>query len=1009
MANIVTGNYNTETLKTPKVQDYGSIYAAIGNALNQKYYQNRQAYINNIANPLSKIKASNRGKSVLEAERSKLIEGAEKFREEDNWFAADDYIFNTTESILNNEGLKAVQNDYALEQQYIEDLKKSDWDTQSQNAFLLRSRLQSKDIVYDPDTNTVTGGFNGIQIGKKFDVQKYQNDIFNILSKAKADKVSYENLVTNPDAIRQYGLDIATGYDGEKLASHFIKTGGSKEGITEDQIMSYAMSLLKSNPDYINYLTTVWQNQDALNRFVKDDSSAGGHLRNYELSDFSSLFSANPTMFALSGLGININELGAPTKEGKFVLNKNLSDSTKNAIRDIEQKYGINIIDILQNKAYLSEDIISLGLNNYLDNMFSSYATGVLGVTGNESDIDKNAWIQNILANQYINNNIKQLSSTAAGLLSYQDISSTIDLIANPAYTAYIKARAKGKEEELQTLQQYAPYTAPLAGFEVTSDSVKENLSRTNEITDAMTRLENSMNKIFTNDELGVLEINPGENDLLNSLNYNTAESLIDNSNLDDNAKLSLKSKLLEFQTSQRQYNILKSQRNSNEIQLNSVFDTWNKYRDQLTGLLGWYKVADPQAKLILDNRLSSYEDYINFINNGYVRGENGKFPITPEGSRYYKSGDETIALNPNYQILSEEEFNEVLSNAADNVSNRYRKSIADKPLEFTAVRDIVANPSPYQRQYMEQSIVNWKKGAGNISVVQTPSGKGIGMTGIELAKYIDFDAMPVSTTTNRNGVSVTRQSNPTKNSHPIPGKELGLDYDIYYTSIAPISNGIAAKQGKQEYAITLYDESGAARGNIIISEQLDPSTIGRQILDNYRNVKPYATIGGELLSRSAGSIESQYVNGFMDFDTTGSPNSPYVDNIATLQQMVDELGSVEYKLNIKEPINNSIDGNSRRIKIGKSTQGYYIQDLEGMTYPDGTTHYGEFAYQGIPGSLDVIEGITPSGIKYYNTVQEALAPIAEYILTQNGRMLDAYEAIEKARMQQIKNNYKSY
>lgn len=49
----------------------------------------------------------------------------------------------------------------------MEDLKKSDWDTQNQNAFLLRSRLQSSDIVYDAENNTVvSGGFNGVQIGK---------------------------------------------------------------------------------------------------------------------------------------------------------------------------------------------------------------------------------------------------------------------------------------------------------------------------------------------------------------------------------------------------------------------------------------------------------------------------------------------------------------------------------------------------------------------------------------------------------------------------------------------------------------------------------------------------------------------------------------------------------------------------------------------------------------------------------------------------------------------------
>ena len=126
MAEIAIGRYDTNTLKTPQLQDYGSVYAAVGNALNQKYYQNREAYINRIANPLSQIKATSRGQKVLDSERAKIVEGANEFKEQDNWFAADDYIYKQTENMLTNEGLKAVQADYALEQQYMEDLKKSD-------------------------------------------------------------------------------------------------------------------------------------------------------------------------------------------------------------------------------------------------------------------------------------------------------------------------------------------------------------------------------------------------------------------------------------------------------------------------------------------------------------------------------------------------------------------------------------------------------------------------------------------------------------------------------------------------------------------------------------------------------------------------------------------------------------------------------------------------------------------------------------------------------------------
>ena len=1001
MAEIAIGRYDTNTLKTPQLQDYGSVYAAVGNALNQKYYQNREAYINRIANPLSQIKATSRGQKVLDSERAKIVEGANEFKEQDNWFAADDYIYKQTENILTNEGLKAVQADYALEQQYMEDLKKSDWDTQNQNAFLLRSRLQSSDIIYDAETNTVvSGGFNGVQIGKKFDVNKYQKDVFDILSKAKADKVSFENLVTNPDMIRQYGLDVATGFDGEKLASHFVKTGSEREGITEQEIISYAMLLLKSNPDYTNYLTTIWQNQDALTRFVKDDSSAGGHLRDYELEDYAPLFAGNPTMFALNGLGININELGAPTKDGKFTVNSKLPAEVKTLLDTVNKEYGVNVLDILQNKAQVPSELIQAGLQNYVDKMFESYAKGVLGATDDIENLDRTAFTQSVLSGQFINNNIQSLAGAAAGLYSYQDIKTTVGLIANPGYTAYVKARAKGKQQELETLQQYAPYLDTLGGFEVTGDSVAENINRRNEITDQMTKLSNSMNQIFTSDELRILGLSPGDGNIVKTLNISTAERLVDSVGLDEETAANLKGKLLQVQTAQRNYNNLQAKLRSDEIQLNSIFDTWNKHRDKIEGGIGWYRVNNEEAKIILDNRLYSYDKYVDYINQNYKELYN---PETYSSTWVRKDGVTTGAKYLG-DMLTKEEFESTLSNAADNVSNRYRKAIADAPLEFTATREIIANPSRFQQNYMAAAMVNWKKGAGNISVVQTPSGEGIGLTGMQLAKYMNFDAFPTSTTTNSKGTSVTRQSNATKNSKPLLGKELGLDYDIYKTEVSPIANGIAAREGRNEYAITLFDETGAARGNIIFSEQVDPSTIARQILDNYRNIKPYAKIGGEGLQRSAGMIESQYASGFIDFNTTGANNSPAVANIADLQRTVDDLGKVEYNLNIHEPFNNSIDGNSRKVEIGRTTQGYYIKDISGLTYPDGSVHYGQFGYNAIPNSLYTINGITTNNIQYYDTINEALRPISEYVLTQYGILLDMQEAAEAIQNNRINN-----
>ena len=58
MVKIRTGQYNFGQINTPKMADISQIYASVGQQLNKMYYDNRQAYINNIVNPLSQMHAN---------------------------------------------------------------------------------------------------------------------------------------------------------------------------------------------------------------------------------------------------------------------------------------------------------------------------------------------------------------------------------------------------------------------------------------------------------------------------------------------------------------------------------------------------------------------------------------------------------------------------------------------------------------------------------------------------------------------------------------------------------------------------------------------------------------------------------------------------------------------------------------------------------------------------------------------------------------------------------------
>ncbi len=51
-----------------------------------------------------------------------------------------------------------------------------------------------------------------------------------------------------------------------------------------------------------------------------------------------------------------------------------------------------------------------------------------------------------------------------------------------------------------------------------------------------------------------------------------------------------------------------------------------------------------------------------------------------------------------------------------------------------------------------------------------------------------------------------------------------------------------------------------------------------------------------------------------------------------------------------------------------------------------------------------LINGITTNNIQYYDTINEALRPISEYVLTQYGILLDMQEAAEAIQNNRINN-----
>ena len=96
-----------------------------------------------------------------------------------------------------------------------------------------------------------------------------------------------------------------------------------------------------------------------------------------------------------------------------------------------------------------------------------------------------------------------------------------------------------------------------------------------------------------------------------------------------------------------------------------------------------------------------------------------------------------------------------------------------------------------------------------------------------------------------------------------------------------------------------------------------------------------------------------------------------------------------------------------------KNNNGYYVRDVEGVELPDGSKHLGLFGYADNPNSLMYIESMIPMNgsnvSKTYNTIQEAFAPIGNYILSQYGQRLDYMDAVQSNNIKNVNSNTQRY
>lgn len=943
---------------TSMVRDYASTYVAIGNEFTKRYYQNREAYINNIINPLSKIQARKDDQPLLNDIKNGVTERANEFKESDRWHFAQDYIYDATQDILTNEGLKAIQNSYAAEQAYNEELKKSDWDARMQSAFKLRSLAQSSAIQYDKNTNTVTGGgFNGVHIGKKFDETAYLDKVFDMLSKAKADGYETSQLVTNAQALKQYGADVVFGTTGEEIVSHFVKLKQGKEEIREEDIYNYAYQMLSSNADYKSYLNTIFENENALNLYQEDPSNPNGFsFREYELRDLMPLFGDNTYLSALKGLGINIGDYGKLDKNGNFVKNKTLTREQAETLDLFELTYGINFDDVISGKVQIDDDLYQQGLMNYVDTIYNE--------NGAVQGYDKQSWLKAKLGQNFINNHLHQFASSSAGLLSYTKVNSDFDFESNEAYKIWAKEWADGIKDPTTAL----PGNITLGHYETIGNSVNPDdwVNNSNKINEDIARIANLSTPTFSETELKALGITDNDPSELTTMDLDKISKNLQKNIDNPEERNAILAKARAYIDKFTTLNALQSKQGVYKQNIDKVFDIYNENPDEYNGW-GWYGVADHLAKFILKNKIKSYDEYLNHKDRPkdyeliYAKNANEQYAKSVLGQQEYKERE---------VITNAEQFNKILSNALDNVINRYNKK--DNQTFNIAVNSYeVFGATKPQQERLDADVAMWRAGSSGESAVSGLSLDGKTLDIKQISKIANLDNRYTSWTNGKSS-SITQRNQPGKDTQFIDGKEFGIDGDIWYTEVRYVDDPNAYHLGRQAYTINCYGKDNTLLGKIPIYKENSSNQAKIDIMTRYGLLNTYNIHRGDK-STQQGLELSTYTNSFVNFNSSGKNNTSAFDNIYDLQRSLNMNGKVRTHIDISSPLNSQKDGNSRDVEItkhdGLNGQSYYtIKDLSNLNY--------KFGYDNIA----VIENPEIAN-KKYNSVTEALNDFVKPVL----------------------------
>lgn len=948
---------NAPILPTQRIEnvDFTPMLMQVGNELNRKYYENRQAHLENLT-ALSKIEASEYGQELLNGLKSEFNQASAEFEESEMWHRADDFNFEMTKKLLTDPRIPAIAKDKAQYDAFKKELADSKWESTYKVGMMNMAKAQSSNL--ELKDGVVVGGFSPVQVGEPYDIQKRLDDALKIVSDAKANKESAAQFINDPNALRALGIpEEIDPITGQPVFAKFVKRKTTNESITWDDVTNAVMLYVKSDKKYI----TEHKRLTLLERFAYDFDETTKSLKDYTLEKTKEII-AHDYMTPTSSIKIlnNIeNELGIDrtsilsknSKTGKLEIDYTKVNKLTQANNECVAKYGVTLEQLY--KQGVTADIKNKFIDDYVNSTIN------LEVGSNPNVEGYNDRLQNYLFNQDAKNQLLDgITNTAnvAGLLyAYNNIEYDYDVDTNSAYDELVKYKY---ESVFGTPLNSDPndLNTRLAEGELVSlgSIIKSDLNNTNKVSEEINKVNIQNNRIID-------KLIKTQNDYLKNSGLTTnvdgvvtvdmkKVSSLDLISLDDKARedgyyetpeyQDFRKSIISLQSNNAKINEFREVQNLYRVNANKLYEEYNNNTDKYQGF-GWYKVGSPIAKFIANNNITNVEEFKNILENSTLtdkgidtsEGYAADWVLTdPQGRKYHTLFPAWMKGN-----IDDNDIQKEIRNVLDNIEHTYQQ-INSTPFNFETPTYTIIGNSKIDRGVAKR-ISDWARGDGSPEITYLPGDAKLKYINTsDLQEILQLDQFPVSVSVGPKGTTTTTRNIANTNSKPIDGKKFGYDQPIYKTYVVQTFDPTEAALGYRTYEIHCKGISGTELGEPIKIREKDIN-YHLDLIDVYDSLEPGVDMNDPYAAQNMGKLvqmENAIGYTFEGVLGQGKSSTSTAKNVFKLEADIQNRYAQHkpesiYNIKVKNPLTNGELINIP-IKITvNNVQGnleYYIEDL---------------------------------------------------------------------------------